>query len=285
MRRVLVLLAACGSSAPPPPVTVAEPVHVDSAAEHKQRLEVAHHKLEDEQISAFQATCDAPHTRCEPSCYVGGPPDPRAGKKLAILPHWACEVAGGYAIVDEAGLLPTAPARLPRAPRKGSWEAKLGVRAFGSARPLIHPATHESLRCTPVAEASKPRALDVCAGHGEIACEAAGNPAAHGLDVVHYRLAEARRLHAAHDDAACERAATEAIAVSRGLPRWRQYLTLNVNKWPAFARYRTRADGVLDEDGLFERATALGLEAATACGGQLAPRTTAAHEQSFHTCW
>ena len=131
-------------------------------------------------------------------------------------------------------------------------------------------------------------ALDACGGDGAIACEATGNAAAHGLNVVHYRLAEARALQAASKPTECQQAALEAIAVARGLPRWRQYMTLNVAKWVTHAGYRTRFDGILDEDGLFARAATLGGEAETvyaACGGSAAAPTTAAQEQSFHTCW
>jgi hypothetical protein len=279
MRAALVVLIGCGASQPPPPAPdYVAPVRPPP---DKQQLANAHHALEDEQITAYQAGCDHPQTRCEPSCYVAALPDPRAGKKLAILTHWAC--GDVHAIVDELGDLPSPPPRLPRA--KKPWETALGVRVIGGARQLIHPSTHERLTCVAVAAQGSSRALDACGGHGDIACEAIGNAAAHGVDVVHYRLVEARRLHAANNDIGCEKAATEAIAVARGMPRWRQYLTLNANKWQAFAHYRTRADGILDEDALFDRAASLAAEAATACGGQLAPKTTAAQEQSFHTCW
>lgn len=272
VRLALVALIGCAANPPPPPrEDYVAPVRPPP---DKQALADAHHALEDEQISAYQAGCDHPQTRCEPSCYVAAPPDPRAGKKLPIITHWAC--GDDHAIIDELGNLPSPPAHLPR-------PNKQGLRIIGAARSLVHPYTHERFSCVPVA--AQGGKLDGCAGHGDVACEATGNAAAHGLDVVHYRLVEARRFHDAHDDASCAKAATEAIAVARGLPRWRQYLTLNVNKWQAFAHYRTRADGVLDEDALFDRAAALGVEAASACGGTLAPKTTAAQEQSFHRCW
>lgn len=269
--RAALLLAGCAATVPPPP----PPDYVPPAAvPDKQQLAEAHHALEDEQITAMQAGCDHPQTRCEPSCYVGAPPDPRAGKKLAIVTHWAC--GNDHAIVDELGNLPPAPKRLPP-------PNKQGLRVIGGSRTMIHPSTHERLTCIAVATAGGK--LDACAGHGDTACEAMGNAAAHGLDVIHYRLVEARRLHAVHDDVGCEKAATEAIAVAHGMPRWRQYQTLNANKWQAFPHYRTRADGILDEDQLFERAAALGAEAVSACGGTLAPKTSARQEQSFHTCW
>jgi hypothetical protein len=108
----------------------------------------------------------------------------------------------------------------------------------------------------------------------------------HGINVVHYRLFEARRFQAEHKDGECQQAAHEAMAVARGLPRWRQYVTLNTGQWKAAKRYRTRYDGILDEDTLFTMAIMLGKEAEqiyAACGGT--KKTTAADEQSFHTCW
>jgi len=163
------------------------------------------------------------------------------------------------------------------------------VRVTGAWKPRVHPVTQETLRCTTVSHfvATMRRPLDACGGTGKIACEASGNAAVHGVNVVHYRLAEARRLQRAGDDAGCQRAALEAVAVARGLPRWRQYVTLNVAAWKASPRYRTRFDGTLDEEGLFAAAATLGREAETqlaACGGA-ARKTTVQQEQSFHQCW
>ena len=92
----------------------------------------------------------------------------------------------------------------------------------------------------------------------------------------------------ARKPAECQQAALEAIAVARGLPRWRQYAKLNVEHWTDHAAYRTRFDGTLDEDTLFAQAATLGAEAETvytACGGAADAPTTPVQEQSFHTCW
>src|SRR5262249_48930059 len=144
--------------------------------------------------------------------------------------------------------------------KKGTWQAEIesalaadGVVVTGAWRQLSHPLTKDRLRCVTVSHfASGVRhPLDACGGTGDIVCEASGNPAAHGLDVVHYRLEEARRLLGVHDSAGCLQAALEAITVARGLPRWRQYAKLNVDQWPKNARFRTRFDGTVDEDSLF----------------------------------
>ena len=52
-------------------------------------------------------------------------------------------------------------------------------------------------------------------------------------------------------------AALEAVAVARGMPRWRQYASLNTDEWKSWPRYRTRFDGILDEDSLFALAISL----------------------------
>jgi hypothetical protein len=71
------------------------------------------------------------------------------------------------------------------------------------------------------------------------------------------------------------------------MPRWRQYAKLNVKGWHDVAAYRTRFDGILDEDTLFATAATLGSDAEgvfSACGGASA-KTVAEDEQSFHGCW
>jgi hypothetical protein len=105
---------------------------------------------------------------------------------------------------------------------------------------------------------------------------------------VRYRVAEAQRLHDTGKTEDCQKAALEAIAVSRGAPRWRQYAKLNVDQWDKRNLYRTRFDGLLDEDTLFTTITTLGGDAQRvyeSCGGPANAPTTVEQEQSFHTCW
>lgn len=325
---LLTVLAACGSPAPvakpvvqPEPV-VAEPIaSVESDADHRARITAEHHKLEDEQATALAAACDAPtphaKKRCAPSCYDGEPADARAGKPVKApieVVHTVCTKAaapdGPFAIVDELGAdLRPIKGKPPAAAKKGSWQAHVEtdmaaalkpllarrdvVRVLGTWKPATNPVTREALRCVSVAHFAHGlhKALDACGGSGaagQLACEASSNAAAHGINVVHFRLAEAARLHGVHDEVGCQEAAVEAIAVARGLPRWRQYTKLNTKLWQPFARYRTRFDGLLDEDDLFTTAAALGTEAEqlyATCAGAPPPHTSAADEQSFHTCW
>jgi hypothetical protein len=316
---------ACGSGGQEKPAqvaTVQQPVTRDDSAERERarhdELAAAHRKLEEEQQSALAATCSEAdrgekHERCLPSCYPTEPADPRAGKKLTgavEVTHVVCEQAGQgdapaqYVIADEIerAKLVARPGRgRPPAPhRKGSWQQTVAS-AFGGARgPVVivtsgwrnleHPLTKEKLRCVTAAFHLRGvrRPLDGCGGDGGAACEATGDNAARAINVVHYRVAEARRLQAAGKTDECQQAALEAVAVARGLPRWRQYVKLNIGKWVDRAAYRTRFDGTLDEDALFARTASLGAEAEgiyTACGGPAGAPTVATQEQSFHTCW
>ncbi len=319
-RVALLVLAACGSSSPPPvapapAVAVVAVTPPPSEQEQRAQIVAAHRKIEEEQQDAFAATCgDAEaHPRCMPSCYAKEPADSRAGKKpggALEIQHVACKPFDGadyaVAIVDELDraklAVRAARGRVPAAHKTGAWQAEVenalatglprgdAIRVTGAWRDVVHPLTKEHLRCVAVSQYTRAvhHALDACGGDGAIACEATGNAAAHGINVVHYRLAEARALQAANKPTECQEAALEAIAVARGLPRWRQYVTLNVAKWVAHAGYRTRFDGILDEDTLFTRATTLGSDAEAvyaACGGPSGAPTTAAQEQSFHTCW
>jgi len=280
---------------------------VDEQA-RRDEIVAAHRKLEQEEQEALAATCTDPkgkHARCEPSCYAAEAPDPRATKKVhgaVEIQHTVCQRVvngspdGSFFILDEldASKLTVREARAKKAHGKGTWQADVetalaadAIVVTGTFHDVTHPGTNEKLRCVSASHfGTLRRALDGCGATGDVVCEAGGNAAAHGLDVVRYRLAEARKLQAT-DTAGCQQAALEAIAVARGLPRWRQYAKVNVDQWPKNARFRTRYDGTLDEDALFTLAASLGSDAEViyaACGGNSA-KTTPEQEQSFHTCW
>lgn len=321
MRRTLLLLAlgACGSSSSKPvePATVATVDPDQSARDERARrakLAESHRALEAEQSEALAWKCEKdqpqPHERCEPSCYRAAAADSRAKKKVAraeIL-HLACTSTGDdVMLLDELGgaTLTAKPARGRAKPHKKGWEADVEAKVIAALGPEVgrgdvvrvngkwaaraHPMTNEKLRCVSVSHfTTMKKPLDECGARGGVACEASGHPAPHALDVVHFRLAEARTMKTAGDQDKCQKAALEAIAVSRGLPRWRQYVALNINAWKSYARYRTRFDGWLDEDTLFATAARLGEEALAqyeACGGTPSPKTDVAQEQSFHRCW
>jgi hypothetical protein len=310
----VVLFAACGGNSPPPPPppSPAAPVVVraqPSAEAKHDEIVAEHRKIESEQQDAFALACteDAPHAkRCKPGCYEPAPADLRSGKKLTgavEIQRLACKTGDSYVLVD--GLAPELVAkpvrgRFPK-PHKTGWQAPIEQAqlvpklAKGDAlvvtgkklRDYRDMTTHETRTCVVVSEFTHLRKpLDKCGGDN-FGCEATGNNAAHGLDIIHFRLAEARELQAANKPEQCQAAALEAIAVSRGMPRWRQYAKLNTRSWHDVAAYRTRFDGILDEDTLFATAASLGSDAETvfsACGG-VSPKTVAEDEQSFHGCW
>jgi hypothetical protein len=319
-----VAVLGCSSAHPtattPPPRVETLPRTDEAVRETAQKSELAaaHRVLEDEQAVALAATCEPAAAqiakpRCEPSCYRSEPADPRAGKKhgRAEIVHLVCrsdaenealvfaDEIGGSAIAIRPGR-----GRVPKAANKATWQAEVesavivalqperrdAIRVTSTWKAVTHPLTKERLRCVTVSHhvMSMRRKIDACGARGGVACEANGNAAAHGINVVHYRLAEARQLLADNKTTECQQAALEAIAVARGLPRWRQYVAIQMNQWKAFPRYRTRFDGILDEDTLFATAATLGVaaqEVYVQCGGAANPPTSAAQEQSFHTCW
>jgi hypothetical protein len=317
------MLAACGGSSTPPArtATVATtpppgPSEEELAATRarddaakRDEIVAAHRKLEEQQQDALAAKCEdhdkhANHQRCTPSCYAAAAPDPRAGKggRGAVeIEHLVCqrEPDGPFLIMDELDpkLRVRGLGRTTKRHRKGTWQADIeialaadGIVVTGAWHDVTQPLTKERVRCVTASHyaGGLRRALDACGATGDIVCEASGNAAAHGLDVVRYRLSEARTLHGKGDTAGCQQAALEAAAVAHGLPRWRQYAKLNVDQWPKHARFRTRFDGTLDEETLFATAATLGGEAEaeyTACGGPGAPQSTPEQQQSFHTCW
>ncbi len=293
-----------------------DPAHAEIAAKH-QKLELA-------QQDAMSATCSdstkwaAQH--CSPTCYPAEPKDPRAGTKLAgrvELQHHACQRAAlgddaPWMLVEELDDKPLVArahrGRAPKPHKKGSWQADVAaalaktrtgkpprgevVTVLGAARSVTHPVTKEALRCVTIAQyTTVPRGeLDDC-GVAEagtpVTCEAAGSAAARGVNLARFRLAEAARLRDAVKDEPCRTAALDALATARGLPRWRQWAKLNTGVWKEGMAYKTRFDGILDEDGLFALAPVLEQEALqmlAACNMVGTPPTKPEAEHAFHSC-
>jgi hypothetical protein len=327
VRYLALVVVACGSGAPATSTTSravsTAPSDSDEQRAQREREEQQHHdelvashrKMELEQQNALAASCSEPkpwnkHERCLPACYPTEPADARSGEKLAAIEHVICRGSGElpYVVVDElvGAKAKRGRGRAPRPHKKGTWQAQLAtwfrdeqaaklpradvIVVNGNWRARTHPLTHEKLSCVTVVHHTRaPGKLDDCGAIGRgFTCEAAGNGAARAINVVHFRLAEAKRLQAAGQADGCQKAALEAIAVSRGLPRWRQFKKLNVDEWKDKLVYKTRFDGMLDEDALFARVVALGHDAEelyATCGGAANPTTDAEQEQSFHTCW
>ena len=280
-----------------------------------------HRKLESEQQDFLGATCTDnekwAQQQCAPSCYPPEQPDPRMGTKVtgAIeIQHMVCQqVLGGdsygpFAVMDE--LAPKLAAkkfrkRFPKPHGKKAWQAEVtnwlaeslpkNKLPKGDVMIVVdkwhaeqHPITLAKYRCVTVSHFTRSLSgkLDACAATRGTVCEATGNDAVRGINLMSFRIAEAKRFKAKGNETGCKEAALAVIATARGMPRWRQYAKLNVGAWKDGIAYKTRFEGVLDEEQLFERAAAIGSEAEqlySACGGE-APATTTAQEQAFHSC-
>lgn len=313
------------TSPPPRDAELREQQEREAKAEQARRARIVHEhrKLESQQQDALGAVCTdsakwAPQ-HCTPSCYPPEPPDPRAGTKVAgtvEIHHHVCQrvlagdQSGPWLITHEldAKKLPARPfrRRFPKAHKKGSWQAEIATALVearvgkaprgevfavlgGAVRATMHPVTREPMRCVTVAQyTTMPRAtLDACGMRGKATCEAVGNPAARGINLARFRLAEAAIFRDARKDEQCRTAALDALATARGLPRWRQYAKLNVGQWTEGLAYKTRYDGVLDEDTLFALAPVLAADAQrmlAECGMVGTPPTTPEHEHAFHAC-
>lgn len=321
-----VIAIGCGSGGPatsttPPTSTDAE-LRARRAEqlrqERRERQEIVdkHRQLESAQQDALGATCKDPEVwakqHCTPSCYPVEPKDPRAGGKVAgrvEVEHRVCQREDEqFLVVDE--LEPTLRTRKqkgrpPRAPKKGTWQAELAtwftdhhvpkpnkrdaIAIVGGWRQVEHPLTHEPLRCVTVVHYTTLARgkLDDCGARGKTTCEAAGNEAARAINLAHFRLAEARQLSAKGNYTGCSAAALDAVAIARGMPRWRQYAKLNVGQWTDGLAYRTRFDGTIDEDQLFAAVATLGTEAEqlyVECSRTSPAVTTPAQEHAFHSC-
>jgi hypothetical protein len=159
LRLVLGCAAVLGCSSAgstTPPARVATPPR-DGTLEAQQQetarkdeLAAAHRVLEDEQAVALAATCQPATTqgtkpRCEPSCYRSEPADPRAGKKLgrAEIVHLVCRSAdaevGPLVIADEIGgsaiTMGPGRGRVPKAAKKGSWQAEVESAVVDALQP------------------------------------------------------------------------------------------------------------------------------------------------------
>lgn len=118
-------------------------------------------------------------------------------------------------------------------------------------------------------------------GHPDeaVVCEASGSKSAKAINLAHFRVDEATKLKSS-DKEGCKEAALQAVAFSRGLPKFKASLGSN---WGGGLTYKTRYDGVLSEKAMFAKMKQLGDQATAlykSCGGG-APKTTDADEMAF----
>lgn len=89
-------------------------------------------------------------------------------------------------------------------------------------------------------------------GMPNLLCEALGSKVARGINIVHYRIEEAKTAQAAGKKPVCQDAARAAAATASGVSKFRDQQKAAHN-WNTRYPYKTRYDGTLDEQALFAR--------------------------------
>jgi hypothetical protein len=100
-------------------------------------------------------------------------------------------------------------------------------------------------------------------------CENSPSKGAKAFNTLRYRLDEAKKLKDENKLGDCRAATYEAVALSRGLP-WFRETRKKYDYWTEGNTYLTRYDGELSEDAVFSKAKTYGEEAEklhAECGG------------------
>jgi hypothetical protein len=105
------------------------------------------------------------------------------------------------------------------------------------------------------------------------ACERAGgltpSNTTRAINMIHFRLDKAKKASEEGDTDACSSAAASAVAMSRGLPKFKKQ-EVKYGRWENGVSYITRYDGNLKEAELFAKVAKFGVEAQALlkkCGG------------------
>ncbi|HUI49100.1 MAG TPA: hypothetical protein VL119_10410 [Acidimicrobiia bacterium] len=137
-------------------------------------------------------------------------------------------------------------------------------------RPHHDPTIVKREVCTPTCyPALAPDPVGHCHSTQAVACEEGGSTSAYAINMIHFRIDEART--AEHDGHAgvCARAALVAMALATGLPTFRE-VRRKEGKWVEHVVYKTRWDDELSEADLFakaERSRSMARELYRSCGG------------------
>jgi hypothetical protein len=250
------------------------------------------------------AHADPKDARCKPSCYEPEAESPDSGKEVKACAHWTkgfCETAtlSGWSEPELnqgasfVGIV--SDCKFPKA-NAGKW-AKLSKQAAAVLEPkkgdvAFIPASStwddadssdgSKLRCLDLHWYEKESSVTMTkCGHPDqaVVCEVSGSKSVRAINMIHYRLDEAKKLKDTDKDG-CQAAALQAIAFSRGLPKFKKNLG---DDWAGGLTYRTRYDGTLKEKALFAQVKKLGDDATKvykACGGGT-PKTTDEDEMAF----
>jgi hypothetical protein len=156
----------------------------------------------------------------------------------------------------------------------------------------VHPSNHlhpthtevDKDVCTPTCYpklAIEP--IKHCGTDETIGCEEGGSETAFAINVIHYRIEEAKTAqHDGHTDV-CTKAAFVAAAFATGLPEFRD-VRRKEKRWVDNISYQTRWDDTLSEDALFAKARSseqVAEKLYNACGGEPMPDATPKDKFAF----
>jgi hypothetical protein len=89
-------------------------------------------------------------------------------------------------------------------------------------------------------------------GMPNLLCEPLGSKTARAINIVHFRVEEAKTAQSAGKKVVCQDAARAAVATASGLNKFRDQQKAQHN-WGTKYPYKTRYDGTLDEQALFAK--------------------------------
>jgi hypothetical protein len=126
--------------------------------------------------------------------------------------------------------------------------------------------------CTPTCyPALAPDPVGHCHSAEQVACEEGGSKAAYAINMIHFRIDEAKTAKNDGRADACAQAALVAMALATGLPKFRE-VRRKEGKWVKNIVYKTRWDDELSEAELFakaERSKSMARKLYKGCGGTL----------------
>ena len=210
---------------------------------------------------------------CSPSCYKREPAVPwgdQPFKRVCGYKDWnfqQTKIGGRWSAIESRGIPAVDPTVTAcKAPKDGGGIAKQARAAFaplkGDLENLrftpqggwhderdanLNPVRWQTVRIYASNWEQKPNECGT--NSSRTACEASGSKTAASINVIRYRLDEAKKL-ADSDPEGCKTASFYAVAVSRGLRKFRDH-AIAKKRWTTGVQYKTRYDGELDEKALF----------------------------------
>jgi hypothetical protein len=121
---------------------------------------------------------------------------------------------------------------------------------------LVLPMTAQATgpNCSPTCYPTEPPAggnLPEC-GRPNLLCEPLGSKTARAINIIHFRVEEAKTAQAAGKKPVCQEAARVAVATATGVNKFRDQQKAAHN-WATSYPYKTRYDGTLNEQQVFAK--------------------------------